>query len=73
MLSRGLILAVLLGYGAWVVFPMVWVAYSSLKADARDFPRHVRAAVGRRAATRRTTRMPGARRSSAIIFSTACS
>jgi ABC-type glycerol-3-phosphate transport system permease component len=36
-LSRGLIFAGLLGYGAWVVFPMVWVAYSSLKADAAIF------------------------------------
>jgi ABC-type glycerol-3-phosphate transport system permease component len=36
-LSRGLILTVLLGYGAWVVFPMVWVVYSSLKADAAIF------------------------------------
>ncbi len=33
-LGSGLILAVLLGYAAWVVFPMVWVAYSSFKADA---------------------------------------
>jgi ABC-type glycerol-3-phosphate transport system permease component len=36
-LSRGLIFAVLLGYAAWVVFPMVWVAYSSLKADNAIF------------------------------------
>lgn len=36
-LSRGLILAALLAYGAWVVFPMLWVAYSSLKADAAIF------------------------------------
>ena len=36
-LSTPLIVAVLLGYGAWVVFPMVWVAYSSLKADAAIF------------------------------------
>ena len=35
--SRGLMLAVLFGYGAWVVFPMLWVAYSSLKADAAIF------------------------------------
>lgn len=33
-LSQGLILAVLLGYAAWVVYPMVWMAYSSLKSDA---------------------------------------
>lgn len=36
-LSRGLIFAALLAYGAWVVFPMLWVAYSSLKADAAIF------------------------------------
>lgn len=36
-LSRGLIVAVLAGYAAWVVFPMLWVAYSSLKADAAIF------------------------------------
>ena len=36
-LSQGLILAALLAYGAWVVFPMLWVAYSSLKADAEIF------------------------------------
>ncbi|MEO7413651.1 MAG: carbohydrate ABC transporter permease, partial [Opitutaceae bacterium] len=36
-LSRGIVFATLLGYGAWVVFPMVWVAYSSLKADAAIF------------------------------------
>lgn len=36
-ISRGLILAVLFGYAAWVVFPMVWVAYSSLKDDATIF------------------------------------
>ena len=32
--SSGLILAVLLGYAAWVVYPMVWMVYSSLKTDA---------------------------------------
>jgi ABC-type glycerol-3-phosphate transport system permease component len=32
--SPGLILAVLLGYAAWVVYPMVWMVYSSLKTDA---------------------------------------
>ena len=37
VLSRGLIFAVLLGYAAWVVFPMLWVAYSSLKADEAIF------------------------------------
>lgn len=36
-LSRSLIVAVLLGYGAWVVFPMLWVAYSSLKPDEAIF------------------------------------
>lgn len=36
-ISQGLILAVLFGYAAWVVFPMLWVAYSSLKADAAIF------------------------------------
>jgi ABC-type glycerol-3-phosphate transport system permease component len=35
--SRGLILAVLIGYTIWVVFPMVWVAYSSLKPDELIF------------------------------------
>ena len=33
-IGGGVILAVLLGYALWVVFPMIWVAYSSLKADA---------------------------------------
>ncbi|MEO6874995.1 MAG: carbohydrate ABC transporter permease [Opitutaceae bacterium] len=33
-LSQGLILAALLGYALWVVYPMVWMAYSSLKSDA---------------------------------------
>lgn len=36
-LSRGLVLAVLASYAAWVVFPMLWVAYSSLKDDAAIF------------------------------------
>jgi ABC-type glycerol-3-phosphate transport system permease component len=36
-LSRGLVFAALLAYGAWVVFPMLWVAYSSFKADASIF------------------------------------
>lgn len=35
--TRPLIIASLLGYAAWVVFPMVWVAYSSLKPDAAIF------------------------------------
>jgi ABC-type glycerol-3-phosphate transport system permease component len=36
-ISRGLILLVLVSYAIWVVFPMLWVAYSSLKADAEIF------------------------------------
>ena len=36
-LSRGLIFLTLFVYAAWVVFPMVWVAYSSLKADNAIF------------------------------------
>jgi ABC-type glycerol-3-phosphate transport system permease component len=32
-----LLFAILLGYAAWVVFPMVWVAYSSLKPDDAIF------------------------------------
>jgi ABC-type glycerol-3-phosphate transport system permease component len=36
-LSRGIVFGGLLGYAAWVVFPMVWVAYSSLKTDAEVF------------------------------------
>ncbi|HTO02785.1 MAG TPA: carbohydrate ABC transporter permease, partial [Opitutus sp.] len=28
---------VLVGYAAWVVFPMIWIAYSSLKADDAIF------------------------------------
>lgn len=36
-LSRWMIFAALLGYAVWVVFPMVWVAYSSLKADQEIF------------------------------------
>jgi len=36
-LSQGLLLAVLLAYAAWVIFPMLWVAYSSLKPDAAIF------------------------------------
>jgi len=37
VLSRGLIFAALAGYAIWVVFPMLWVAYSSLKADTAIF------------------------------------
>lgn len=36
-ISRTLLFLVLLGYTAWVVFPMIWVAYSSLKPDAAIF------------------------------------
>ena len=36
-LGRGFIFAALVAYGVWVVFPMLWVAYSSLKADAAIF------------------------------------
>ena len=36
-IPQALILAVLLGYAAWVVFPMVWIAYSSLKSDTEIF------------------------------------
>ena len=36
-LSRGLIFAALSGYALWVVFPMIWMAYSSLKADRDIF------------------------------------
>lgn len=36
-ISRAFLFTVLLGYAAWVVFPMIWVAYSSLKADAAIF------------------------------------
>src|SRR3954462_13329599 len=35
--SRALMLLILIGYAAWVVFPMLWVAYSSLKTDAAIF------------------------------------
>jgi ABC-type glycerol-3-phosphate transport system permease component len=35
--ARGLIFIVLLGYTVWVIFPMLWVAYSSLKPDAAIF------------------------------------
>jgi ABC-type glycerol-3-phosphate transport system permease component len=36
-LSRGIAGAALLGYAAWLVFPMIWVAYSSLKTDEAIF------------------------------------
>lgn len=36
-LSRTIIFAVLLGYALWVVFPMIWVAYSSFKDDGAIF------------------------------------
>lgn len=35
--SRGLIFAVLAGYLVWVAYPMLWMAYSSLKADDAIF------------------------------------
>jgi ABC-type glycerol-3-phosphate transport system permease component len=35
--SRVVIFAALAGYLLWVVYPMIWVAYSSLKADADIF------------------------------------
>lgn len=35
--SRALLGAGLLGYAAWVVFPLVWMAYSSLKGDRAIF------------------------------------
>ena len=37
VLGRPLILTALLGYAGWVVFPLLWVAYSSLKPDAAIF------------------------------------
>lgn len=36
-LSRGFLVALLFSYAAWVLLPMVWVAYSSLKPDAAIF------------------------------------
>jgi len=36
-LSRFIIFSVLAGYLVWVVYPMVWVAYSSLKTDEAIF------------------------------------
>lgn len=35
--SRTLLFVVLAGYALWVVFPMIWVAYSSLKPDDAIF------------------------------------
>jgi ABC-type glycerol-3-phosphate transport system permease component len=35
--SRPVAFAALAGYSAWLVFPMIWVAYSSLKADDAIF------------------------------------
>jgi ABC-type glycerol-3-phosphate transport system permease component len=35
--SRSVAFAALLGYSAWLVFPMIWVAYSSLKPDDAIF------------------------------------
>ena len=35
--GRALIFAGLLGYSLWVIFPMVWMAYSSLKPDEEIF------------------------------------
>lgn len=37
VLSRALILLLLVGYAVWVVFPMLWIAYSSLKPDEAIF------------------------------------
>jgi ABC-type glycerol-3-phosphate transport system permease component len=36
-ISRGLLALTLLGYGAWVIYPMIWVAASSLKGDEAIF------------------------------------
>ncbi|HXN35291.1 MAG TPA: carbohydrate ABC transporter permease [Opitutaceae bacterium] len=36
-LSRGVTMAALLGYSAWLLFPMIWVGYSSLKSDDAIF------------------------------------
>jgi ABC-type glycerol-3-phosphate transport system permease component len=35
--SRPVAFAALAGYSAWLVFPMIWVAYSSFKGDAAIF------------------------------------
>lgn len=36
-LARAFLFAGLVAYAAWVLFPMIWVAYSSLKADEAIF------------------------------------
>ncbi len=36
-LSRGVVFAALAGYALWVVYPMIWLAYSSLKPDEAIF------------------------------------
>ena len=36
-LSRAAVFLALMGYAAWVVFPMLWVGYSSLKSDNAIF------------------------------------
>lgn len=36
-LTRRATVAALIGYAVWVIFPMLWVAYSSLKADTAIF------------------------------------
>ncbi|MGH7995326.1 MAG: carbohydrate ABC transporter permease [Opitutaceae bacterium] len=38
-LSQPIVFAAIAGYALWLVFPMVWVAYSSLKPDAAIFTR----------------------------------
>jgi ABC-type glycerol-3-phosphate transport system permease component len=35
--GRQLIFVVLFGYAVWVIYPLLWVAYSSLKADEAIF------------------------------------
>jgi ABC-type glycerol-3-phosphate transport system permease component len=35
--SRGVAFTALLGYSAWLLFPMIWVAYSSIKKDDAIF------------------------------------
>ena len=35
--SRPVAFAALAGYSAWLVFPMIWVGYSSLKGDDAIF------------------------------------
>jgi ABC-type glycerol-3-phosphate transport system permease component len=36
-LGRGVVFAALAGYALWVIYPMVWMVYSSLKADEAIF------------------------------------